>query len=140
VRFWDSSAVVPLIISLRHSEAMRQLLDADRGMIVWWATAVECVAAIARQEREGFLTAEKINDVGDALRELRTRWREVPPSTRLRDLAMRLLRSYPLRAADALQLAAALVAAEERPDTLGFVCLDDRLALAASREGFTVVA
>ncbi len=52
---------------------------------------------------------------------------------------MRLLRTHSLRAADALQLAAARAASEERPDTLPFVTLDERLALAAQREGFAVI-
>jgi uncharacterized protein len=66
-------------------------------------------------------------------------WSEVPPSERLREVALRLLRVHDLRAGDALQLAAALVASEERPATLDLVTLDDRLALAASREGFRVL-
>jgi hypothetical protein len=46
---------------------------------------------------------------------------------------------HPLRAADSLQLAAAIIAAEREPTTLEFVSLDDRLGEAASREGFRVV-
>jgi len=38
-------------------------------------------------------------------------WTVVPPSTELSDTAERLLLAYPLRAGDALQLAAALKAA-----------------------------
>jgi hypothetical protein len=57
----------------------------------------------------------------------------------LRRLAQRLVRVHPLRAADAFQLAAALVAAEPDPSGVEFVCLDPRLANAASREGFRVV-
>ncbi|MFY9343542.1 MAG: hypothetical protein WAT39_13685 [Planctomycetota bacterium] len=53
--------------------------------------------------------------------------------------ARRLLANHPLRAADACQLAAALIACRERPDALGFVTLDSRLAEAARREGFTVL-
>jgi hypothetical protein len=49
---------------------------------------------------------------------------------------MRLLRVHPLRAADSLQLAAAVVASEGDPGELPFVCLDEKLAQAASREGF----
>lgn len=52
---------------------------------------------------------------------------------------MRLLRLHPLRAADALQLAAALVLAEHDPRTLPFVTLDERLALAAEQEGFELM-
>ena len=84
------------------------------------------------------MTTDGANDASDALRELQADWTEIPPSARLRELARRLLRTHPLRAADALQLAAALIAAEEEPETLGFVCLDERLTHAAQREGFTV--
>jgi hypothetical protein len=58
---------------------------------------------------------------------------EVSPPTRVRDFALRLLRTHALRASDSLQLAA-----EEEPAALGFVCLDERLSVAAQREGFTV--
>jgi predicted nucleic acid-binding protein len=63
-------------------------------------------------------------------------WQEVQPSEVLREHALRFLRVHELRAADALQLAAGVAAAEDRPTTLAFVCLDDRLAAAAEREGF----
>jgi hypothetical protein len=49
------------------------------------------------------------------------------------------LRVHPLRAADALQLAAAYIAAERRPSSLELVILDDRLAAAARREGFVLL-
>ena len=61
------------------------------------------------------------------------------PSQRVGQAAQRLLRVHPLRAADALQLAAAVVAADGEPGSMPFVTLDDRLALAAQREGFPVV-
>jgi predicted nucleic acid-binding protein len=63
----------------------------------------------------------------------------VQPVTAVRTTAIRLLRVHPLRAADALQLAAAIVAAEDHPATLQLVTLDERLAQAAEREGFEVV-
>ena len=66
-------------------------------------------------------------------------WAEIAPSARLRQTAERLLRVHPLRAADALQLAAAIVAADGDPETMAFMTLDERLALAARREGFPVV-
>jgi hypothetical protein len=52
---------------------------------------------------------------------------------------MRFLRVHPLRVADALQLAAAFVAAERRPPSLQIVTLDERLADAARKEGFALV-
>ena len=53
--------------------------------------------------------------------------------------ADRVLRTHALRAADAFQLAAAIVAADGEPRSLTFVTLDARLALAAGREGFPVI-
>ena len=73
------------------------------------------------------------------LTKLAKAWVEVQPSSSVRRVAIRLLRVHPLRAADALQLGAALVAAEDHPETLPFVTLDDRLADAATREGFEVL-
>jgi predicted nucleic acid-binding protein len=52
---------------------------------------------------------------------------------------VRFLRVHPLRAADALQLAAAFTAAERRPSSLAFVCMDEKLLAAAKREGFNAV-
>jgi hypothetical protein len=53
-------------------------------------------------------------------------------------LARRLLRVHTLRAADALQLGAALVWASGQPQGKTLHTLDERLALAARREGFVV--
>ena len=73
------------------------------------------------------------------LAQLTASWQEVESGDLVRETAIRLLRVHPLRSADSLQLAAAFVAAEGRPSTLEFVTLDDRLALAAQREGFIVI-
>jgi uncharacterized protein len=73
------------------------------------------------------------------LRQLSASWHEVDPSDEIRETAVRFLRVHPLRAADALQLAAAFLAAERRPASLEIVALDDRLANAARKEGFAVL-
>ena len=62
----------------------------------------------------------------------------IDPSDVIRETATRFLRVHPLRAADALQLAAAFAAAERRPASLEIVTLDDRLADVAGKEGFAV--
>jgi hypothetical protein len=66
-------------------------------------------------------------------------WTENIDFESVRERAGRLLAVHPLSAADALQLAAALVAVDERPRGFGFVTLDDRLAAAAVREGFALL-
>lgn len=139
MRFWDSSALVPLLVGEATSAAVTNELERDPEPVVWWAAGVECVSALARLERDGALSAAEMVEAMMRLSALEGTWREVQPIERVRRVAARLLRVHPLRAADALQLAAAFVAAEEQPASLGVVTLDDRLARAAEREGFVVI-
>lgn len=139
MRFWDSSAIVPLILAEARSGAAMHLLSDRGGMTVWWGSTIECTSAIARAEREARLDPHRTADAVAALRLLRSGWTELDPTAKLRDTAERLIRVHPLRAADALQLAAAIIAAEDQPPALPFVTLDERLAEAADREGFPVV-
>lgn len=117
---------------------MRSLYRADSGILAWWGTRVECESAIARLERESMLRPRSAASARGRLDRFAATWQEVQPSEVLREHALRFLRTHELRAADALQLAAGVAAAEGRPATLAFVCLDDRLAAAAEREGFPV--
>ena len=139
MRFWDSSAVVPLLVAEPSSAAVMGEYELDSEVVAWWATEAECVSALARLEREGSLTAPSMGEGLRRLGGLARAWREVQPVMTVRTTAIRLLRVHPLRTADALQLASAIVAAEDHPATLPLVTLDERLAQAAEREGFTVV-
>jgi predicted nucleic acid-binding protein len=139
MRFWDSSAIVPLLVPQATTAAAERWLGTDSQMLVWWGTSVECISALARLEREGALSS---NDVGAAqtrLRSLAQGWHEVQPQVRVRAAAERLLRVHPLRAADALQLAAALEVAGAGLPGVEFLCLDRRLSEAAAREGLIVI-
>jgi uncharacterized protein len=136
VRYWDSSAILPLLVREDSSAAAFDLFERDPQVVVWWTTEVECVSALARRERDA---SADIHGPLDRLAALARSWREVQPTRRVRLTARRLLRVHPLRAADALQLAAAIAAADGAPEGLPFVTLDDRLAEAAEREGFDVV-
>ena len=139
VKFWDASAIVPIVINEPTTPAVLALLRQDPHLAVWWTTEVECMSAITRRERDGALEHEEVVTATRRLAALSTAWDEVQPGTRLRDAANRLLRVHPLRAADALQLSAAVTMADEDPRTLPFVTLDSRLARAAEREGFPVI-
>jgi len=139
MRFWDSSAIVPLLVTETSRERMLDLLAADPEMAVWWGTPVECTSAIVRREREGDLESAAASDALGRLRALLPAWHEVQATEAVRTGAMRVLRMHPLRAADALQLGAALAVAQGQPAALDFVCLDSRLCLAADREGLRVV-
>jgi uncharacterized protein len=139
MKFWDASAVVPLLVREAATQPTMSLASGDPTMLVWWGTEVECVSAIARVERDAALEPAGVTEALDRLRRLADGWHEVDASEGVREAAIRFLRVHALRAADALQLAAAFVAAERRPPQLELVTLDDRLAAAARKEGFVVV-
>jgi predicted nucleic acid-binding protein len=139
VRFWDTSALVPLLVPVERSDRMAALVREDPGTAVWWITPVECASALARLARADRLSRGDLALGARRLSAAAEGWSEVPPTELVRDQAHRLLRLHALRAADALQLAAALILAEHDPKTLPFVTLDDRLAAAAEREGFSVL-
>lgn len=140
MRFWDSSAIVPLVVPEASSNVVRRLYRDDPVIVAWWGTELECVSAIVRRQREGDLSGAVAHSAFDRLSVLRRSWQEVEPADELRESATRFLRIHPLRAADALQLAAAFRAAEGRPPTLPFVSLDDRLTTAARSEGFSIAS
>ena len=139
MRFWDTSALVALASDEVHSLQARTLLLDDDRMIVWWGTPVEFISALTRQQRAGSPTSKEFAEHARYLKALSGVWIEIQPSPGLKRLAQRLLRTHPLRAAVALQLAAALTAAQGDPTTLGFVCFDNRLNEAAEREGLQVL-
>ena len=139
MKFWDASAVIPLITAEINRERLLRVLDEDPLVVIWWETSVELASALARRERETVLMPQEVESALEAARVLADGWDEVVPSALVRRTAERLLRVHLLRAADSLQLAAALIAADHDPATLEVVCLDTRLAAAARREGFRLV-
>lgn len=139
MRYWDTSAIVPLLVAEPRTTSLQEELQRDPEIVTWWGTVVECLSAISRREREGGLDHAAVTAAYRRLTELASAWHEIDPNTTLRDTAKRFLRVHPLRAADALQLSAAISAADGQPSTLPVVTVDDRLALAAEREGFPVV-
>jgi len=139
MRFWDSSAIIPLLITEASTPTTTTEFERDPELIVWWGTEVECVSALARLDREARVVGPEIVAAFDRLDELGRGWQEIQPVERVRQTANRLLRVHGLRAADALQLGAAIAASEDQPASLTLVTLDDRLARAAEREGFNVI-
>jgi len=139
VRYWDSSALIPLVVQERSTAAMRSLLEADGDVVTWWASRVEAASALARLEREAALEARALRAALTRLEALAETWAEVAPTDVVREHAVRLLRVHPLRSAAAFQLASAIIAAEHRPPTVPLVTLGRRLGEAALREGFPVL-
>ncbi len=137
--FWDSSALVPCLVPEARSAGLATLLRADPEVALWWASPVECLSALYRRHREGGLPVSTLDAALARLTGLVEDVDFVTPTTPVRDRAGRLLAAHTLRAADALQLAAALVWCREAPRGDRFVSLDDRLRDAARREGFLVL-
>jgi len=136
--FWDSSALVPLCIHERTSRQVQSHLHRFLP-VVWWASTVEVYSAISRLHRLGKLKDIEKKGALARLDVLRRGWREILPGDQLRDLATQLLDRYELRAADSLQLAAALTWCQARPSNRNFVCGDERLSKAAESAGFSVL-
>ena len=118
---------------------MLPILRRNPEVVIWWATRVECASALARAVRRGEVESGLQHHVRRRLTALWRRCLEVEPAGGLRERAVRLLVFHTLRAADAMQLAAALDWCEEQTTGAGFVCLDERLRAAALLEGFDVL-
>lgn len=139
VKFWDTSAIVPLTIDEPESGTLQSVLEQDGGVVVWWATRVEMSSALSRSERNNVISSDDAKKAKTLIERLSDTWAEVVPSDDVRERAVRLLFEHELRAADALQLAAALVWACDDPRGSDFVCVDRKLRTAASRVGFKVL-
>ena len=138
MRFWDCSAVTPLLVVEADSARREQQLLVDSDMVVWFGTLVEVESSLARRKRAGELSGEFELRARRHFDELAAHWTEVAPNNEVRARAIRLLRVHQLRAADAFQLAAALIFCREQPQHLPFLTADQRLRDAASLEGFPV--
>jgi hypothetical protein len=137
--FWDSSAVVPFLVPEARSRDIASWLRSDHDVVLWWASVVECQSALYRRHREAPLPRAALTQALARLTAVAQDADVVAPTNRVRERAGRLLATHPMRAADALQLAAALVWCDEQPQGQVFVTLDERLAETARREGFGIL-
>lgn len=78
-------------------------------MVVWWGAPIECCSAFARLRREAVFTRADEEQARQLLALSGNEGVEIEPSTEVREKAARILLLHPLKAADSLQLAAALV-------------------------------
>jgi uncharacterized protein len=139
VRFWDASAIVPLVCREQLSLRSRSLYRGDSALLVWTLTPTEVFSALSRKRREGVLTQAVVRESRQRLNLLTADWMEVNDLDAVKMRAYRLLEIHPLRAADALQLAAGLVGVLDQPEGFEFVTFDAALGLAAEQEGFSVL-
>ncbi len=138
MRYWDASALVPLVL-VEDTTTYLERLTEQHTIVTWWLSDVEIASAIERRTREGRLDSTGRARALSTLATLATAWTEVSAVSAVRERAYRLLATHALRAADAVQLAAALVATADRPRDHEFIALDARLRESAQREGFTVL-
>ena len=124
--FWDTSAIVPLLVVEPESARARTVVGLDPAILVWWATPIECLSALARREREGTIAPDGSDASRRVLAALIRAWAEILASEEVRQHAGRLLRRHALRAADALQLGAAMTWAHGAPSGHQFACLERR--------------
>jgi uncharacterized protein len=136
MKFWDSSAIIPLCVKEPSTDTMLELVKGDADFAVWWGSVIECCSSLARLRRDKIITEAQEDQLRDLLQKMQEHWTEIEPTDEVRSHSRRLLLRHPLRAADSMQLAAALVWADGNPEQHGFVCLDQRLREAARSEGF----
>ena len=137
--YWDSSALVPLVVDESSTRRMRKLLSEDPEVTTWMWTRTEVISGIERRVRQGLISPPERRPVLDRLDDLAAGWDEIAELLAVRARANALLARHPLRAADAGQLGAALQVREQTGARLPFVTLDRRLAIAAEREGLRVL-
>ena len=138
MRFWDSSALVPLLVNESETEYCLRALTEDQEMLVWCLTKAEVVSGLSRRAREGVLPQSDFRHAKARLAAILESAYEITAIGTVRNRACRLLEVHALRAADACQMGAALVACQEKPERLALMCLDERLRAAALKEGFVV--
>jgi len=136
--FWDSSAITPLLVTEKGSSLREEQLSQNAALVVWYGTLAEIESALNRRRREGALSRTAEKNARGRLELLEGSWVEVQPTVVVRERAVRLLRTHPLRAAGAFQLAAGLIVCEERTRGFRFLTGDQRLREAAESEGFSV--
>ena len=137
VAFWDASVLVALCLK-QTSTPQALLFQRNYRIAVWWATEVEIASALVQSLRRHEITPPEFAQAKLQAEGLANLWRVIQPSAKVARDARALLERYPLRAADALQLAAALEWCEDKPNGEVFLSFDQRLREAAGLAGFTL--
>lgn len=138
MRFWDSSAIVPLLVLEEQTERCLRVFQSDQEVMVWTMSKIEVFSALCRRFREGGLKEADFYSAKKRMNDFFDMAFEIISVSKVKDRALRLLQVHPLTAADAMQLAAVLVATQEDTSRLQIMSFDERLTLAARREGFSV--
>lgn len=128
---------MPLCVSQPKTTGAR-LLYGRYGIVAWWATRVEVMSGLTRLDRMGQISHDQFLIGKRIAMEIAESWISVGPTESIAGAACSMLELYPLRAADALQLASALAWCEGKPKGNVFLTFDQRLREAAGLAGFTL--
>ena len=139
MRFWDASALVPLVILEEATSIVGECFLEDERIVTWAWSRVEIVSAIERRVREGSVSRTERRNVLERFHALANSWDEIKDVVAVRSKAIALLARHPIRAADAGQLGAALLFNETMSGVLSFVCLERRLSITAELEALRVI-
>jgi uncharacterized protein len=138
MKFWDASALVPLLVPEEQSDYCMRVIRSDPEILIWCLSRVEVVSALTRRLREQILAAAEFQAAKSRLQLILESAYQITAFEKVMNRAVRLLEVHPLRAADACQLASGLIVTQEDPSRLAIVCFDERLNAAAVKEGFVV--
>ena len=136
--FWDTSALVPLCVRQSMTPNVVALYKIH-DVVVWWTTPVEIASALARLVRMQQINPGDCAKARKLAHVLADSWSVIQPSETLRSRALQLVERYDLRAADSLQLAAAVEWCEGVPQGRVFLTTDERLRTAALLAGFDAI-
>jgi uncharacterized protein len=137
VNYWYLSTFLTLFVEQPCSPKYRALHERDGQVVTAWHSVPECASAFCRLQRERLVTEAQLTKLLARLQAQAANWFILDSGTRLEHLTLRMLRIHPLRAMDALHLAAACLIRGDQIAPMVFFCEDARLAEAAAKEGFT---
>lgn len=138
MRFWDSSALVPLVLVEIRSSDMERLLLQDGDIVSAAIAPIEVTSALWRRKHRNELTVAEIQNAEQLFANVSANWRAIEQSDEVVERSLDLLSRHQLRTLDAIQLATAILFAG-RDRSLPIVTLDQRLATAARAEGFPIL-
>jgi len=139
--FFDSSALLKRYRDETGSQWIVELTKTSDRLVVARLAHVEVMAALIRRARQSAELPRNVESVLTAFEnDIQRDFHVVEFGELLIARALDLLRAHGLRAADAIQLAAALVSRPAPPVAGGFflVSADDELNAAAAAEGLQV--
>ncbi len=135
IAYFDTSALIPLVVEEAGSEPASQLWDAAERVVTVRLTYPEGRAALAQARRLGRLTLRRYRTARDGFEDLWRQLDRVEVTAGLAQRAGELAEELALRGYDAVHLAAAETVAD--PDAV-LVAGDGPLCQAAATLGFAV--